>query len=65
MAKSTKSAKSPTVTTRVRFYGESVSAYADAQGVVRVWDSVAGHYTVCHHLSPGQMRYVRARATRA
>jgi hypothetical protein len=24
----------------------------DDAGVVRVWDSVAGHYTTCHSLTP-------------
>lgn len=24
----------------------------DADGNVRVWDSVAGHYTLCHSLTP-------------
>ena len=29
----------------------------DASGIVRVWDSVAGHYTRCHSMSTrGQQR---------
>ena len=37
-------------------------ASVGADGTVRVWDSVAGHYTTCHALTPAQERYVRARA---
>ena len=50
-----------TKTTTVRTWGCRTTAYADVAGVVRVWDSVAGHYTTCHSLSVGQVRYVRAR----
>lgn len=28
----------------------------DSDGTVRVWDSVAGHYTTCHSLSVGAQR---------
>ncbi len=31
----------------------------DADGTVRVYDAVAGHYTVCHALSDGQQRRIR------
>ena len=34
-------------------------ATCDADGVVRVWDVVAGHYTVCHTLTKWQERRVR------
>jgi hypothetical protein len=37
------------------FIGESVKINkinVDATGAVRVWDSVAGHYTSCHSLTP-------------
>ena len=27
--------------------------------IVRVWDSVAGHYTTCHSLSESAMRRIR------
>lgn len=48
-----------TKTATVRWNNERVSAYADTQGVVRVYDSVAGHYTVCHSLTPSQVERVR------
>lgn len=37
-------------------------ASVDAAGVVRVWDSTAGHWTLCHALTDAQRRYIRARA---
>jgi hypothetical protein len=53
-------------TTTVRTWGRNVSAYAtrtqDGRTVVRVYDSVAGHYTVCHSLTSGQIKRVIARA---
>jgi hypothetical protein len=45
---------------RVSQWGGMVEARADADGTVRVWDSVAGHYTTCHSLTAAQARYVRA-----
>ena len=45
-------------TVNVKFLGASVKAYATETGKVRVWDDVAGHYTVCHDLTPAQVRYV-------
>lgn len=36
--------------------------YEDGQ--VHVWDSVAGHYTTCHNLTEGQVRYIKSRANR-
>ena len=33
-------------------------------GQVHVWDSVARHYTTCHNLTSGQVRYVKSRANR-
>lgn len=48
-------------TVNVRFQGQSAKAYATETGKVRVWDDVAGHYTVCHDLTPAQVRYVVAR----
>ena len=34
-------------------------AKVDADGTVRVWDSVARHYTLCHSLTERQMARVR------
>lgn len=34
-------------------------AYADSDGTVRVYDPIAGHFTVCHSLTPNQERRVR------
>lgn len=34
----------------------------DSDGTVRVWDSVAGHYTTCHSLSAGAERRLVAEA---
>ena len=43
------------VTIRAKaFSGQGVREHectVDADGTVRVWDSVAGHYTTCHSLS--------------
>ena len=38
-------------------------AYAEKDGTVRVYDSVAGHYTTCHSLTENQKAYVRRMAT--
>ena len=46
-------------TVNVKCWGGMVRAYADAEGVVRVWDSVAGHYTTLHSLTPRQVARVR------
>jgi len=48
-------------TVKVWWQGRSVDACADTSGVVRVWDAVAGHFTVCHTLLPAQERYVKSR----
>lgn len=37
-------------------------ARVDADGTVRVWDSVAGHYTTCHSLTARQIASARRRA---
>lgn len=37
-------------------------ASVEPDGTVRVWDSVAGHWTLCHALSPQQIAYVRRMA---
>ena len=44
--------------------GQRVAAYAEYDGTVYVYDDVAGHYSLHHGLSAGQVRFVRARATR-
>lgn len=45
-------------TVNVKIWGGSHKAYATENGKVRVWDDVAGHYTICHDLTPAQVRYV-------
>lgn len=54
----------PTVTVRNAFSTErgTYQAIVDADGTVRVWDSVAGHYTRCHNLTPAQVAGARRRA---
>ena len=42
----------------VRCWNSRVLATADIDGTVRVYDSVAGYYTSCHSLTPGQIAYV-------
>jgi len=37
-------------------------AIVEADGTVRVWDSVAGHYTACHSLTPRQIANIKAKA---
>jgi hypothetical protein len=49
-------------TVKVKIWNGKYDAYADETGTVRVYDPVAGYFTTCHSLTPGQMRYVRARA---
>lgn len=44
------------------FTGEGVRSYrfqVDADGTVRVYDSVAGHYTLTHALSEGAQKRIR------
>lgn len=48
-------------TVNVIAWGQSLPAYADSTGVVRVMDPVAGHYTTCHSLTRSQVAYVCAR----
>ena len=48
-------------TTTVRWLGRRTKAYAEriaGATVVRVYDPIAGHYTVCHSLTAGQIRRV-------
>ncbi len=51
------------VTTKAEaFSTESAREYrfaVEADGTVRVWDSVAGHYTTCHSLSASAVRRIR------
>lgn len=37
-------------------------AIVDSDGTIRVWDSVAGHYTMCHSLTQRQIANIRAKA---
>lgn len=46
-------------TCKVNWLGSMVRATADADGTVRVYDSVAGYYTTCHSLTARQCSYVR------
>lgn len=54
------------VTIRGRaFTGDRLSSHrcmVSADGAVRVWDSVAGHYTRCHALSESARRRARSLA---
>jgi hypothetical protein len=48
------------------FDGEGVRenrASVDRDGTVRVWDSVAGHYTTCHSLGRSALARIRRAAT--
>lgn len=51
------------ITARARaFSREGVREHrfaVDAHGTVRVFDSVAGHYTTCHSLSESAQRRIR------
>ncbi len=50
------------------FSGEGVRenrVMVDEDGTVRVWDSVAGHYTLCHSLSPDSQRRIARLAAEA
>jgi hypothetical protein len=57
------------ITVRARaFSGEGVREHrveVEADGTVRVWDSVAEHYTLCHSLSPSAERRIRTAAKAA
>ena len=52
-----------TITVRNAFSGErgTYRAVVDADGTVRVWDSVAGYYTMIHSLTARQMQSARRR----
>lgn len=38
---------------------ETVRVLVDSDGTIRVWDSVAGHYTRCHILSRSAQARIR------
>jgi hypothetical protein len=38
---------------------ETISVSIDSDGTVRVYDSIAGHYTVCHSLSRSAQARIR------
>jgi hypothetical protein len=44
---------------------ETISCIVDSDGTVRVYDSIAGHYTTCHSLSNRDLGRIRAAAKRA
>lgn len=52
-----------TITTRARAFSgygiQQITARVDADGTVRVWDSVAGYYTTCHSLSDSACARIR------
>lgn len=51
------------ITARAKaFSNEGIKTHkfsVDADGTVRVWDSVAGHYTTCHSLSKSAEARIR------
>jgi hypothetical protein len=51
-----------TVNVRNAFQGfkGTFKATLTADGLVRVFDSIAGYWTTCHSLTPAQIRYVKA-----
>ena len=38
---------------------EQIKCDVDQDGTVRVWDSVAGHYTACHSLGKSAQQRIR------
>jgi len=51
-----------TVTTKAKAFAgrmSTIRASVDQDGTVRVYDSVAGHYTTCHSLSASAQRRIR------
>ena len=61
--------KTKTITIRAKaFSHEGIGSYlvqVDPDGTVRVWDSVAGHYTLLHVLSASAIRRARKLAAAA
>ena len=39
--------------------GTGYRASVDANGTVRVYDDLSGHYTTCHALTAAQIRHIR------
>jgi hypothetical protein len=56
-------------TARAKFFsGEGVTTQkvrVDSDGTVRVWDSVAGHYTLCNSLSKAAAKRIAKLAATA
>lgn len=61
--------QSKEITARAKaFSGEGVRSHkfsVDHDGTVRVWDSIAGHYTNCHAMTPRALNRVRKMAISA
>lgn len=57
------------ITARAKaFSGHGIGTHrfaVDADGTVRVWDPIAGHYTRCHSLSSSAERRIRRLAKSA
>lgn len=51
-------------TCTIKSHGEYLKAYADDDGIVRVFDYIAGYYTINHNLTRKQRDRVR-RLTRS
>jgi hypothetical protein len=55
--------KTTEITARAKaFSNECIKSHkfsVDADGTVRVWDAVAGHYTTCHSLSKSAEARIR------
>jgi hypothetical protein len=55
------------ITARAKaFSGEGIQTHkfnVDAEGTVRVWDSVAGYFTTCHSLSKSAEARIRKLAS--
>lgn len=54
-----------TITCRANAFGriETIRCMVEADGTVRVWDSIAGHYTLCHRLSQSAVARIRKLAS--
>lgn len=58
-------AKYVTVRSGRAFSGDAQTGYrarVEADGTVAAYDRIAGHYTTCHALTAGQVRWIRAQA---
>lgn len=57
------------LTIRARFFShfpvETRKVIVEDDGTIRVWDDVAGHYTVCHSLTRADQRRIRKLAAKA